>query len=592
MLGFGALFRFDDVPIGAEELARLDAALAATPGRKHRFHGIDVAAVHVTHEVPLDYDRDLPLTREGGRVLVGAVRLDNRERLRQLLRPDDASSLGHASDATLALLAFERWGDRFGEYLMGDYALCVWDPAARRVVCARDHHGNRQLYWGVVGGRCRVSSTIAGVRASVALRGALREDAIVSFLRDGFVADPRATVWRDVRRLPRATTMFLTADGTVRYHEHWRFPTPTPLRYRDPRDYPAHFVEVLGEALRDRLRASDAVIYLSGGMDSTTLAAVARDAAPDVTLHALTSGAPARVPSDDDRLAPLVAARLGIWHASLSSDDTTPLSWLDAPDPYPSQPVDEPELADWRASALVAARRAPIAIFGEDGDTLLQPPTLLAQVRTQSVVEVASSWWRFRRTAGHWPWIGLEWRRRLRRLLGREPDRTPWLRAEAHRAVGPAPTHQRHPVRRASVRLLTSGLWETLYEGMSPSLTGAASLVTFPLMDPRVIEYVFAIPPVPWGQDKRLLREAMRDRLPPEVVTRPKTPFVGAIEARVAQWRAAGGANATLSERVAPWVDRAVVRDIYQRGDPYAVVDAWRVLQLDRWLAREAGDRA
>ncbi|MBW7933129.1 MAG: hypothetical protein H3C62_05835 [Gemmatimonadaceae bacterium] len=591
MLAFAAMVRLDGPPVTPDEVARLTAALAATPGRVTTRQHDDVAAVHVAHDVPLEYDRDLPLVDARGRTLFGAVRLDDRDRLRRALRPDDPRALAQASDAQLALHAYDQWGDRFAEHLMGDYAIGIWDPTGRRVVCARDHHGNRQLYWGVADGRCVVSSTLDGVRAVSARAGALRDEAIASFLRDGYVADPQATVWRGVERLPRATTLRIAADGSASLREHWRFPTPTPIRYRDARDYPAHFVEVLGNALRDRLRATDAVIFLSGGMDSTTLAAVARDAAPDVTLHAFTTGAPTVVASDDDRLAPLVAARLGIAHEALHADRSIPLSWLDDRDAYPSQPIDEPELADWRASMRVAAARAPIAIFGEDGDTLLQPPTLLAQLRSQPLAEVVRTWLQFRRDAGHWPWIGLEWRRRLRRALGREPDRTPWLRSEARR-VAPDVGRASHPVRRASVRLLTAGLWETVYEGMSPSVTGAASLVTFPLMDPRVIEFVFAIPPVPWGQDKRLLREAMRDRLPPEVVTRPKTPYIGAIEARVAQWRAAGGASANLSERVAPWVDRAQVKAVFESGDPYAVVDAWRVLQLDRWLAREAGHRA
>jgi asparagine synthase (glutamine-hydrolysing) len=47
----------------------------------------------------------------------------------------------------------------------------------------------------------------------------------------------------------------------------------------------------------------------------------------------------------------------------------------------------------------------------------------------------------------------------------------------------------------------------------------------FPFFDMRLVEYVLRTPPVPWRRDKRLLREAMRGRLPEEVRLRPKTPL-------------------------------------------------------------------
>jgi asparagine synthase (glutamine-hydrolysing) len=179
----------------------------------------------------------------------------------------------------------------------------------------------------------------------------------------------------------------------------------------------------------------------------------------------------------------------------------------------------------------------------------------------------------------------------VRRGLGRIPDRTPWLRSaartEAH-ASEPSP----HPVRPQSVRLLSSPLWDNVYQSTAPSYTRAATLPTLPLVDPRVIAFVFAVPPVPWGQRKTLFREAMRGMLPEVIRTRPKTPLRGYYEARVAQWRAAGGAAVTLSARVAPWVDRARAEAILREGDPNLAVEAWRAIVLDRWMARMEGARA
>lgn len=278
----------------------------------------------------------------------------------------------------------------------------------------------------------------------------------------------------------------------------------------------------------------------------------------------------------------------------MNLDHHVSLRYLETPELLPPQPFDEGDLDSWRDAARSAARTAPVALYGEDGDTLLHAPTLLDQLRTQPLAEVIGTWGRYWRRKGRLPWVGLEWRRRFALLrAGGEPDHTPWLRAEALRAT-PVPRRIRssHPLRPLTVSALTSPQWDALYAALAPATSLSPVLFTLPLVDPRVLAFVFAIPPVPWCQDKQLFREAMRDELPGEVLARPKTAFAGYIEGCVAQWRSRGGADAPISDRVAPWVDVAAVREIYRSGTPFEVIDAWRVLQVDRWLAREAARRS
>jgi asparagine synthase (glutamine-hydrolysing) len=329
-------------------------------------------------------------------------------------------------------------------------------------------------------------------------------------------------------------------------------------------------------------------------MDSSTLAVAAQRAAPGVSLRAFTMTYPTLAPSDDDTLSIEVARRLGMAHEVLDLDHTSVLGHLNYLDSLPSQPLDDSDLALARESLVPVAAFAPIAIYGEDGDWLLQAPTLLGQLRTQPFAVVAGSWSRYWWRTGRRPWAGLEWRDRLRRWRhGDDRFGTPWLRDGARRMARPAPrTLPEHPLRPRNVRALGSPLWDAHYESLAPANTLAPVLHTLPFVDPRIFAFVFAIPPVPWCQNKQLLRAAMRDELPAAVLARPKTPLGGYIEARVARWRALGGADAPISGRVAPWVDIAAVRAIFRSGTPYDVIDAWRVLQVDRWLAREEDRRA
>jgi asparagine synthase (glutamine-hydrolysing) len=574
----------DGAPIPADGAAPLARAMSLLGVAPRPFAASGLAGVQLAHETPLDADRDLSFTAPNGDVLFGALRIDARDTLRRELAAAGIEVGAAASDAVLAWHAFSLWDDRCGEHLLGDFAFGVWQPTARRLVCVRDHHGNRQLYWGRDGARLVVASAIEGVRAHAPLASGFGDGALASYLQFGHVDDPERTTWRHVQRLPPAHTAVFAGSGPPRLRRYWAFPVPEPIRYRDGAQYVEHFLDVLGEAVRDRLREPAASILLSGGVDSTMLAATARAVAPRVTLHAQTMSYPVRCPSDEDALARMVATHLGVTHESVTGDDLIPLEWLDASAPYPAEPVDDPELGGLRRSYAALARHAPVTLFGEDGDTLLGPPTLLAQLRSRGAAEVARAWWGFWRTTGRRPWAGLDWRRRFRRALGRDADIMPWLLPSARAAAwsGEVP----HPLRRRTVRLLTARLWDSLYQSIAPSHTGAATLPTLPLMDRRVIDFVFAIPSVPWGENKTLFRVAMRDRLPAVILDRPKTPLRGFYEARVAQWRASGGANVRLSERVAPWVDRARAEDILRHGDPLHVAEAWRTVILDRWLAR------
>ena len=587
MLAFGALIDLSLAPLDAEDADRLSRSLLTIPGQARRHTLAECAVVHVADRRALPVDADLPYA-DDDLLVAGVLRIDARERLRATLSPSAPDALDGASDARLVALAFRRWDDRLAEHLLGDYAFVVWQRRSGRLTAARDPLGNRQLYWARVGSRMALGSSVDIVRCLPGLSDTLDDGSIASVLRDGWIERADGTVLRDVHRVPAAHTLLATRDAPARLRRHWDFPAPTPLRFARDDDYLERFSEVLGAVVGDRLRGESATVMLSGGMDSSTLAVTARRVAPAATLHALTTVQPTLAPSDDDRLSTAIARQLGIEQTVCSLESLPALSHLRDPHELPAQPLDEPDLAELRAGAAIAARQAPVALFGEDGDMLLHAPTLLRQLRTQPLHEVVLSWTRYRRASGKWPWIGLEWRRRLAGLVrGVEPSRTPWLVAPIEGGRPRAP----HRTRPLTTRALSSPQWDALHEALEPATTRASVLFTLPLTDPRLLEFVFAIPPVPWCQEKQLFRRALQGRLPSEVLARPKTALGGYIEARVAQWRATGGGESPISQRVAPWVDVRAVRDVLRSGAPYEVYDAWRVLQMDAWLSREEGRR-
>ena len=89
----------------------------------------------------------LPLVSPGGHlVLTADARIDNRADLIRTLalggRPAEA-----LTDSHLILAAYEKWGERCPEHLLGDFAFALWDARQHRLFCARDHMGVKPLYY-------------------------------------------------------------------------------------------------------------------------------------------------------------------------------------------------------------------------------------------------------------------------------------------------------------------------------------------------------------------------------------------------------------------------------------------------------------
>jgi asparagine synthase (glutamine-hydrolysing) len=490
--------------------------------------------------------------------IVGHVRIDARDELRDSLGAAGVATARTASDLDLILAAWTAWRETATERLRGDFSFALWNSRRRELFCARDALGIRPLYWAQLADRFICSNELEAVLAHPRATRRLRAPAIASFLKHGYNDDLTTTTFVDVQRLPPAHSMSVRIDDGARApRRYWSFPVPEPLRFKRDEEYIERFREVLGEAVRDRLPANRAAIMLSGGVDSTSIAATARRVAPDVALHAWTKDMSPFAPDDEVALATGVAARLDI-AIDVVRDDLAPLAQLDSERFHTPEPVDEPEWSSWIRLLRRIESDATVLIIGDDGDALFRSPGLITMLRTLPAADV------FRRL------ISYAFSHRRRPHLGL-------------RSAGPR--HGSHPLRPEAVRLLGDPAWQSVLEPAQRAYTGAALDLVWPLLDTRVIEFVFSIPPLPWCQRKELLRRAFTVELTDSIVTRPKSPLRGFYEGQVERWRATKRTSSiVLSDTLIEFVDASQVLATLRGGSTLDVLAAWRVLILDQWL--------
>jgi asparagine synthase (glutamine-hydrolysing) len=274
------IVRTDGAPVSRAELAGMLAALARfgadsfswTPETADAPVGLGCRVLRITAE---DGWYHPPLRSPDGRlVLVADARIDNREELRSELGLERAEA-DQLPDAAFILAAYRAWGIETARHLLGDFAFALWDQQYRRLYCARDGMGIRVLYCHATPHRFAFATAPYALIALEGVRPRLNQQKVAESLV--LFQDPESTFFAGVNRLLPGHWMTVTADGT-RTERYW---TPQPTRsieFRSDREYVEGFTEVFDRAVATRVRSAGKVgILLSGGLDSTAIAASAAD---------------------------------------------------------------------------------------------------------------------------------------------------------------------------------------------------------------------------------------------------------------------------------------------------------------------------
>ncbi|MDW8308836.1 MAG: asparagine synthase (glutamine-hydrolyzing) [Verrucomicrobiales bacterium] len=202
------------------------------------------------------------------------------------LRPE-LEARGHrfrtASDTEVILHLFEEFGPDCLHRLNGQFAIAIWDRRRRALFLARDRLGVRPLFYTETpDGELIFASEIKSLLCHPNVRAELDPVVVAEIFRFWAPLPPR-TVFRDIVELPAGHYLEADARG-IRVTRFWanRFPEAPvgrapALRDAEVRTRIEEFRELLIDACRIRLRADVPVgAYLSGGLDSSTIASVVR----------------------------------------------------------------------------------------------------------------------------------------------------------------------------------------------------------------------------------------------------------------------------------------------------------------------------
>jgi asparagine synthase (glutamine-hydrolysing) len=429
------------------------------------------------------------------------------------------------------------------DHLSGDFSFAVWDVAQKQLFCARDHFGIKPFYYAQVGEVFLFSNTLNCIRMHPRVSDELNDAAIGDFLLFGLNYDNATTSLRDIQRLPPAHSLTVLPQG-IQIRRYWTPPTKGRIRYTKPVEYVENFKSLLESAVTDRLRTDHVGILLSGGLDSSSVAAVAREVSRESSsatdIRAYTNVYESLIRDREGDYASEVGEFLRIPIKFMAMNQARLFERYDDPHLSWPEPVDSPFLAVISASYRSISVDCRVLLSGEGSDNLMdfQMWPYAEDLRQrgewrQLLTDVLHYLW-----VRPFPWRGI--RTRALKFAGKDPDQPiypDWLTPEFSRRESLAArwkeqnelakswvTHPIHPRGHGSLSLPH---WTNIFEQEDPGGTGYPVETRYPFLDLRIVNFLLAIPPFPWFFKKTLLREAMTGQLPERVRIRPKTSLQG-----------------------------------------------------------------
>ena len=496
-----------------------------------------------------------PMHSAGERLtLVYNGELYDHDRLRDALTRE-GRRFRTSSDTEVLLEAWDDRGEACLDDLNGMFGFAVWDREARSLTLVRDPIGIKPLYyWLGSDGRLVFSSELGSLVAHPDVPRRLDPASLEMLLVDRCLSDPW-TLFEGVHQLPPGHLLRWRA-GRVEVRRYWDYEVhPEALGEGAARE---ELRSLLEESVRSQLVADVPVgVFLSGGIDSSTVAALAARQA-DGPLHSFNVGF-STPEFDESALAREVARYIGTEHHELRVDDAGfDPTILETVVDHVGQPLGDLSCIPTLLVSRFARERVKVVLSGDGGDELFggydhihwaarvrrvseRTPAVVRRLGSAVLAGVAPVTPSAVATPTRRARKGLELTfceplEQVRRTLSLwSPEEARELLAERRDSslrssyFGDAAEFERLEPEDFVMAVLARSYMASAILTKVDRMSMAASLeVRVPLLDRRVVDFALRCPldlKIRGREGKFLLREAGRDLLPEAVYSHPKQGF-------------------------------------------------------------------
>lgn len=317
-----------------------------------------------------------PLSNEDGTVwVILNGEIYNFTELREMLK-----TLGHRfktnSDTEVIVHSYEEYGEDCLKQLNGMFAVGIWDDNKKQLLLARDRLGKKPLYYSNLQGVFLFASELKSIMAYPRFQRKISPLSLMKYLFYEFVPSPYS-IFEDAMKLPAASCL-IWSNGKVETKKYWSpFDTEAKKRLSEG-EAESKMIDLLRTSVKRRLISDVPLgVFLSGGIDSSMIAALAQEEVPGkVKTFSIGFEDPS---FDESRYASLTSAFLGTEH---HEQRMTPGDLLGIVPKLPDildEPMADASILPTYLLSKFTREHVTVALGGDGGDELFAGyPTYLA----------------------------------------------------------------------------------------------------------------------------------------------------------------------------------------------------------------------
>jgi asparagine synthase (glutamine-hydrolysing) len=565
-----------------------------------------------------------PLTNEDGTLWI----VFNGEIYNHLALREQLIARGHRytthSDTETVIHLFEEYGADCVQHLRGMFAFAIWNRNTKTLFIARDRLGIKPLYYKLTSDRLLFGSEIKVVFAHGGVRPEFNRAALPEYLAFGYLSGEES-FYNGIRKLLPGHTMTIGPDGKADIRQYWDLDASQTHESRDEKYYVQSYRELLEGAVNSHLMSDVPLgVFLSGGVDSSAVAALMTKIRRE-PVETFSVGYTEQTYSELP-FARTVSEHIHSKHHEVFVSEKDFFGALPHLIWHEDEPIAWPSSISLYFVARLARDRVTVVLTGEGADETLAGYTRYAFTLKNAAMDrayrsVVPSFLRsgLRSQVANSSLLGATLRRKLEHtFLGKdgeswadfyfdnffsafgEAEQSGLLTEEFARESAPSTAYKHvldyweHSSGEMLQRLLYTDIKTYLVELLmkQDNMSMAASIESrVPFLDHVLVEFATRIPrevQIHGLAGKRILKKAVEDLLPHEILYRPKlgfpTPWSG--------WLAGPRLEAIRDMLLEP---RSLERGYFRREAIEKLFDEhrakhrdnydriWRLLNLELW---------
>lgn len=280
------------------------------------------------------------------------------------------------SDTEVIVHGYEEYGEECFKHLNGMFAVCIWDERKKQLILARDRLGKKPLYYSLLHGTFLFASELKAIMAYPNFPRKVDTLSLMKYLFYEFIPSPHS-IFEDVMKLPAASYL-IWQKGKIEVRRYW-----SPFRSGEggelsEEEAESRIVDLLRTSVRRRLISDVPLgIFLSGGIDSSAVAAFAQQEIPGkVKTFSIGFEDPS---FDESKYAALVSIFLGTEHHEQRMTPEDLLSIIPRLPDILDEPMADASILPTYLLSKFTRGHVTVALGGDGGDELFAGyPTYLA----------------------------------------------------------------------------------------------------------------------------------------------------------------------------------------------------------------------